>query len=251
MSELDSKGVAQLLLSPLFLLKHIFGIVIPGSLLLMLLSLKGNMLLRQSWTSPFFGYKTKVALFLVLAYIVGSMLTLPLHWAALALKPFASKQEIAPFKHLDPTVRKALIAVFTDGVLLANPTLLDRLALTQSNAAFHIGTGMSLLVAAFVPGDGSLRWLEGVLGIAMFVVGWRIVRGLTDETIGAIAIGHANILAGMTPQQLAIAKAVMASLGLQIADSEPKPVQTIETAQQPLTESPATAHASTQVGTSD
>jgi len=216
MSEIDGKGINQLLLSPLYLLNHILGVLMPGSFFILLLALKGNVLLRNGWTNPLFGYKTKVALFLMLAYVIGSMLRLPLQWFAAAFKPFLQKTPATVFKNQPPEVQKALTAILTDGVLIAKPFLLDRLSLRQSDVAFHVGVGIALLVAAFVPGDGSLRWLEAVLGTAMFVSGFRKGKDLVDETIGAIGIGLAHVIGGMTAQQLAIAKATLSSLGLGI-----------------------------------
>jgi hypothetical protein len=212
MSEIDGKGINQLLLSPLYLLNHIFGVLMPGAFFLLLLALKGNVLLRNGWTNPLFGYKTKVALFILLAYVVGSMLRLPLQWLAAAFKPFQTPATV--FKNQHPEVQKALTAILTDGVLIARPFLLDRLSLLQSNVAFHIGVGIALLVAAFVPGDGSLRWLEAFLGTAMFVTGFRKGKDLVDETIGAIGIGLAHVIGGMTAQQMTIAKATLVSLGI-------------------------------------
>jgi hypothetical protein len=224
MSEIDGKGISQLLLSPLFLLNHILGTVVPGALLILLLALKGNVLLRNGWLNPLFGYKTKVAIFLMLAFVIGSMLRLPLQLLAVALKPLLPKTAAPVFASgHNPMVQKMIGAIMTDGVLLARPALSDRLSLFQTDAAFHVGIGTALLVAAFVPGDGSLRTLEAVLGTAMFLIGFRKGVSLSNHTVNIVAVGLADIIGGMTPQQLSIAKAVVISLGLDTASVEVSP----------------------------
>lgn len=229
MSEIDGKGITQLLLNPLFLLNHILGTIVPGALLILLLGLKGNVLLRDGWLNPLFGYKTKVAIFLMIAYVIGSALRLPLTWIGALLKPLRPKVEPI-LKGQQPVVSKMFGAVISDGVLLANPALIDRLSHSQTNAAFHIGTGTALLVAACVPGDGSLRWIEALLGIGMFCAGILKARTYQDEAIGAVGIGFANILAGMTPNQFIVAGAVIKALGLEVKVSTEVAATTSEAA---------------------
>jgi len=222
MGEFDGKGISQLLLSPLFLLNYILGTIVPGALLLLLLGLKGNLMLRNEWLSPLFGYKTKVAIFALLAYVLGSILRLPIQWISALLKLLIPKRLITQetgsptvlLKGQPPAVEKMLNAVITDGVLLATPSLIDRLSHVQTSATFHIGAGTALLVAAFVPGDGSLRWIEGVLGLGMFYSGLVKAHEFKEHSIAAVGIGMANILASLTPQQIMLAKAAIKSLGL-------------------------------------
>ncbi len=232
MSEIDGKGISQLLLSPLFLLNHILGTVVPGALLILLLALKGNLLLRAGWLNPLFGYKTKVAIFLMLAFVIGSMLRLPLQFVVMAAKSFAPKaaQDAKLFLKEQPeAVRQAITGAMTDGVLLARPALMDRLSLLQTDVAFHLGIGTALLVAALVPGDSGLRWLEALLGLAMFVVGIRKGSQYTDQVWSAIGTGIAGILGSMTPEQIAMAKAVVKSLRLEAFEAQVPQATTAET----------------------
>jgi hypothetical protein len=222
MSEFDGKGISQLLLSPLFLLNYVFGTVLPGALFLMLLGLKGNVVLRDAWLSPMFGYKTKVAIFCVLAFVVGSAVRLPLLWLFAFLR-FVMPKHLFPknevilsqvLKDKSPALSKMLGAVVTDGVLLANSFLLDRLSHTHADAAFHIGTGTALMIAACVPGDGSLRYIEALAGFGMFCAGIKKARLYQEQVLGALGIGLANILAGITPFQVTIAQSVIKTFGL-------------------------------------
>lgn len=215
MSELDSKGINQLLLSPLFLLNTIFGTLLPGILFCLLLGLKGNFLLHQGWSSPYFGYKTKVALFLVVAFVLGSMLKLPFHLISVAIRIARPQLNASTFLPGQPeAVRQAVSAIVTDGVLFARPALIDRLSLVQSDLSFHIGIGTCLIVASLIAGDGSLRVLEGLLGIAMFLMGVRKGVQYQETSIGLIGVGLADILAHMTQPQIAMLKAAIPALGL-------------------------------------
>lgn len=222
MSEIDGKSISQLLLSPLFLMNHILGTLVPGAVLILLLALKGNMLLHAGWVNPLFGYKTKVALFVMLAFVLGSMLKLPLQLMSMAIKPFVPNPapESAFLNGQPDVVRQILGAAMTDGVLLARPPLMDRLSLLQTDAAFHIGMGTALLVAAFVSGDGSLRLLEVLLGFAMFLVGVRKATHYNQQALSIVGIGIVDILGKMTPQQITMAKAVIKSLGLGATEAE-------------------------------
>src|SRR5271168_159122 len=91
MGDLDSKSVNQILLGPLFLLNHILASIVPGALLLLLLALKGNVLLRNEWLSPVFGYRTKLAVFLLLGFVLGNILRLPIWWMGGAVKLLPAK----------------------------------------------------------------------------------------------------------------------------------------------------------------
>jgi hypothetical protein len=228
MSEIDGKGISQLLLSPLFLLNHILGTVVPGAVLILLLALKGNLLLRAGWLNPLFGYKTKVALFVMLAFVFGSMLRLPLQLLALVIKPSSPKPPEEFLKGQPDVVRQIVSAAMTDGVLLARPTLMDRLSHLQTDVAFHIGMGTALAVAALVSGDGSLRLLEGLLGLAMFLVGIRKGMKYNEQVLSVVGIGIVDILGNMTPQQISIAKAAIKSLGLGTIEAQ-VPLATTET----------------------
>lgn len=219
MVEMDPKGINQLLLSPVFLLAQILGIIIPGALLMLLLGLKGNAMLRGVWLSSPFGYKTKVAIFLLLAYIFGSVLKLPLICIR-SLRKETPPDVPAWLQKQTPEIRQMLVGVVGDGVLVSTPGLLDRLSIIQADAAFHFVTGTALLIASIIPGDGYLRWLEAIIGVFMCWAG--IVKGLRykNEIWSMIGIGWASILGRMSPQQFTIAIAVINSL--KRADATPE-----------------------------
>jgi hypothetical protein len=73
--------------------------------------------------------------------------------------------------------------------------------------------GTALLVAASISGDG-LRLLEGLLGLAMLLVGLQKAKHYNEQALSAVGIGIVGILGNMTLQQITMAKAVIKSLGL-------------------------------------
>lgn len=210
---MDNKDLSQLLLSPLFLFNHILGVLAPGALLILLIALKGNKVVEHLWLQAPLGYKTKVAVFVLFAYIAGSVLKLPISLISAFTKRFSPTLPFA-LKGQSEEVSKMLRAIVTDGAILSMPGLMDRLSLFQADAGFHFGAGMALLIAAMIPGDGILRLVELALGGGMCWAGIRKARTYTDEAVGLVGIGLANVVARMSPQQFSVASAIFKGLGI-------------------------------------
>ena len=98
---------------------------------------------------------------------------------------------------------------------------MDRLSLLKADAGFHIGTGTALLIAAFIPGDGSLRGLEAFVGVAMFCVGSWKSRQCQDQVWHIMGVGLANVIGRLTTQQIQIAAAIINSLRVDSAKGDP------------------------------
>ena len=218
MDYLESKGISQLLLSPLFLLNEILGTIVPGALLILLLGLKGNVLLREGWMNPLFGYKTKIAIILLLAFVFGKMLRLPLHFLAAVIRRLKPEKppEVPDFlKGQSAYVRQIVDAAMAEGVLVARPVLMDLVSFLQSDVTFHIGVGTALLVAACVYGDGAfLRGLEAILGLAMLSLGMKKSVDFANQKERVIGIGLVDIIGNMSVEQMGWAQALMQSFGL-------------------------------------
>jgi|HubBroStandDraft_4_1064222.scaffolds.fasta_scaffold900915_1 hypothetical protein len=104
--DVDHKGINQLLLSPLYLFDQLLSTVIPGALFMLLLALKGNATVRILWYQSPLGYKTKIAAFTVLSFVVGHVVKLPLSLIGLLRK---NKEDISAlpesWKRQAPEVR--------------------------------------------------------------------------------------------------------------------------------------------------
>jgi hypothetical protein len=212
MIDTDAKGVHQLLLSPLFLLYELIAIVIPGLVLLALLGLKGNKLLYDAWVSPHFGYKTKITMFLVLGYIIGSILRAPI--ILLQARKTKPSAEFTGWLKTQPREVQTLVSgAITQGAILSTPGLVDRLSVLQTRAAFHVGTGIALITASCISGDGRpLRLLEFSLGVLMCCAGIILARAYSDETLRMIGVGFASLLGRLTEPQIKIFSAVTKSV---------------------------------------
>jgi hypothetical protein len=215
----QAKGLSQLLLSPLFLFREVLGTIIPGALLLLLLAYKGSPVLHHVWLDSPFGYRTKIALFLLLAYIVGKALVTPLLFViasrriygriATEVRAPTAGPPAPPGGRPGPEGEAAsymLQGAVVRGPILWTRGLEDRLSILQSNAAFHVGTGCALLVAAAFPGD-NLRGTEALLGFAMLVVGIHLGHESNKEYVRFVGTGLFDRLVNMTPQQIQIVAA--------------------------------------------
>src|SRR4029077_13661143 len=152
--------------------------------------------------------------FILLSYVVGHLVKLPLSLVV----SFRKKEDISglpdSWKKQTPEVRKILKGMVIDGALLSNPGLIDHLSVTKAEAGFHVGTGTALLLAALGPGDGSLRWLEALIGLAMFWVGVSKVKEYTGRVLETVGVGLANVFAKMSTQQLQLTAALFKNLDL-------------------------------------
>ena len=210
--DVDNKGLSQLLLSPLYLFDQTLSTVIPGALFMLLLGLKGNVLLRAFWYQSPLGYKTKIAAFCLLAFVVGHFIKLPL-FLITTLRQMRKKEDISGLtenlKKQTPEVRTMLKGMILDGALLAMPGLLDRLSLIKADAGFYLGTGLAFTLAAAFPGDsGSARWVEATFGFALLWVGIAKGREYTNHILSTVGIGLANVVGKMTPEQVRVSAAL-------------------------------------------
>src|ERR1700686_1573251 len=137
--EMDHKGINQLLLSPLYLFEQMLSTVIPGGIFISLLCLKGNALLRTLWYESPLGYKTKIAAFILLAYVVGQLVKLPLSLIFTLRKQDDISGLPDSWKKQVPEVRKMLKGMVIDGALLSTPGLMDRLSVIKAEGGFCLG----------------------------------------------------------------------------------------------------------------
>jgi hypothetical protein len=204
--DVDNKGLNQLLLSPLYLFDQLLSTAIPGALFMMLLSFKGNLAVRAFWMQNVLGYKTKIAAFCILAFVIGHFIKLPLTLIA-SLRQ--NKEDISGLsEHLKkqtPEVRAMLKGMIFDGALLSMPGLMDRLSVIKAEAGFHLGTGIAFLLAAGFPGDSAhTRWFEAAFGLALLWVGVAKAKAYATQTLATVGVGLANIVGKMTTEQMQI-----------------------------------------------
>ena len=190
-AELKS-DLQRTLLGPLSLATELFGALIPGLVFLILTCVK----LR--WVTPVLsytlaGYVTKAVIALLASYVIGkvslsaiSVVSDSVKWLAGKLKP--NKEEPLP---ANPTALQSLLRVvsklarsgpwfttFLGGLvgasILSNKSdLFHHYTASQAEESFHLNTGLLLIVASLIPGDGHFRVLEVGAGAILLAGGIR------------------------------------------------------------------------------
>jgi hypothetical protein len=182
------------LLGPLSLATELFGALIPGSVFLIIMCVK----LR--WATPILtntlvGYVTKVVLALLASYVIGKVSLSAISLVRDSVTSLAGKlksSEEEPPAPTNPTaLQSLLIAVakwvrnsppwfttFLGGLvgasILSNKSeLFHHYTASQAEAAFHLNTGLLLITASLIPGDGHFRWLELGAGAILLAGGVR------------------------------------------------------------------------------
>jgi hypothetical protein len=182
------QGVDRLLLAPVFLLYEIVSVLIPGLLFVVLLFVKGNHSLVAAMQSQLLGYKTKLSIAALFAYVAGKVFNLP------ANSLFKSsvdrwRAEIAkPGPKLQSSREAFATGVFLLPGLFAREHILDYIIVQAMNAAFQLSTGLVLVVSSLFPGD-HLRFVEALVGLVLSVFGYRAFMNL--PTILAALLGLA------------------------------------------------------------
>ncbi|MBI4166810.1 MAG: hypothetical protein HY508_13875 [Acidobacteria bacterium] len=215
LAEKSAEGSQKLLLAPFYLVTEIFGALIPGILFALLLVGKGNALAINGLGSDLIGYKTKIVAGLIVCYIVGTILRIPIElsggWVfggpALISKD-AFKQEGG----------KDMLAYFLGG-MVAFPALLgkrrgiDYLAAVYTMSTYYCTCGMALILAGLIPGDGPLRYVEFILGLLMLFVGFLKLRSIFQLAIALIGLSAADWLGKIPTGSIPSILSILASIG--------------------------------------
>ena len=210
------------LLGPLSFAIDLFGALIPGSVFLILTCVK----LR--WVTPILtyaivGYVTKVVLAFLASYVIGKvslsvigLVTDSVTWLAGKLKTSKVEPPAA-----NPTALQSLFRVvskliksgpwftsFLGGLLgasiLSNKSdLFHHYTASQAEESFHLNTGLLLVVASLIPGDGHFRWLEVGAGAILLAGGIR--RTFQSHLLMAGSFGMAlnDYLTSHSPEKVA------------------------------------------------
>lgn len=171
------EGIRNLLLGPMTLLGELMGALVPGVLFLLLLIAKRVPAAASAVAWDGFGYKTKVACGLLIAFVVGKVFYIPL----MSL-PNLFVRRTAKFKLVDPKKNGTLWEQLTPearhlfgGIFavefLKGATAWEHLNVAYAETTFRLSTGAVLVVASAIPGDGRLRWVELLIGTLFIVYG--------------------------------------------------------------------------------
>ena len=208
-----AEGAAQLLLRPVYLLVEIVVAALPGALFCILLVAKGNRSAMAALQTSLVGYKTKLLLAFVICYVIGKVFRAPLEMLEAYL--FGRMADKDKSKNAE-----SMLWYFVGGAvvlpgLMGSPWL-DYIVLGQATVSFYLTTGSVLLVASFIPGDGSLRFVELLAGCLMLLAGLLQMKkfGLAMVALlgGSLMEQLQKIPLTYLPTGLKIAQVVLAAL---------------------------------------
>jgi len=207
------EGITGLLLAPFFFVTEIFGVLMPGALFFVLLCAKGNPFAEAVLRTGIVGYRTKLVVCLLVSYFLGKVLSLPesILTNMMVRKAFPKKAE-EPEKN---ELRK-ILEFFVGGaiilpLLFGRSRTIDYIAIAYTDVAFHTTSGFALLAASAIPGDGSFRYVELIVGVAMFLVGLQKAKGLALAVAAFLGMSVTDLLAKLPPSTIAaVIKAALA-----------------------------------------
>jgi hypothetical protein len=209
------------LLGPLSLATELYGALIPGSVFLILVCVK----LR--WITPILtytliGYVTKVVVALLASYIVGKVSLSAISLVSDSATSLAGK--LKPTKEeppaANPTVLQSLLNVvsklvksgpwftsFLGGLLgasiLSNKSdLFHHYTAGLAETSFHLNTGLLLITASLIPGDGHFRWLEIGAGAILLANGIRKTFESRLITAGSFGMVLNDYLTSHSPEKV-------------------------------------------------
>lgn len=186
-------GLSQLLFAPVFLVGEILGVLLPGLLFCLILLLKGHRTTFAPFDLTFLGYRTKLFAFLLIAYVIGKILTAPFRLSLSIIieksRTFGNKKpDEKSLSEIKPEWAYALAGAVTVPTMLDRPRIVDYLMMGFATMNFTIGTGLGLLILSFVPGDPlGARILEGASGAILVVETWK-----STKTIGGAVVVFAG-----------------------------------------------------------
>ena len=230
---LDLKpDLSRLLLGPLSLATDLYGAIIPGCVLIIIVCVK------KHWASlvltyPLLGFKSKIAITLIASFVVGKVL---LSGFALfsAISSWLMKGVVARLKvrieARNPTVPEEpppstrlgvfvtallnileahqIVRAFVGGLLTGTAVkkfqLLDNYSAHNSIVTFHLGTGTALIVCSCIRGDGGFRSLELIAGVLLLISGLRAAPGRRDFFPTAVGVALNDFLSNLPPEQFSV-----------------------------------------------
>lgn len=204
----------RLLFGPVFLASEVMGTVVPGLLLYLLLALKGNHLAVSLFQIGGLGYRTKLLCALFVGFMMGKILGTP--YAMLQSGMFTGKTALQVPKTEFSEGREAALKMAMGAVLM--PSLLgksrglDHLMMANATIYLNLSSGLALLAASAVPGDGALRYFEFGFGLLFLIAGYYLAKAFRTMLLAFIGLSVAELLQKIPIQNVpAVFKAALAA----------------------------------------
>jgi hypothetical protein len=214
------------LLGPLSLATDLFGAFLPGCVLVLLVCIK------KRWVAPILsypavGYKTKVVIALLTAYVMGKVALSVIglvqelfKWVTRKIggsrssKPTQAQQKstnqlqfvlsvLAKLLADSSWARSFFAALLGGSIFSTKFQILDHYTAHEAGAAFHLSMGSVLITCSLIPGDGSFRILELAAGLVLLISGIKASYETESLIAGSFGLSLNSYLAGLTPEQQA------------------------------------------------
>jgi hypothetical protein len=170
-----SSALAALLFGPVFLAAEFVGNIFPGLIFYLVLILKKNPLACALFELPFLGYRAKLVVALFVAFVIGKLLGTP--YAMLQAGVFPGNSAVQLEKVKRPKGQELILHLVVGAVvmpsLIGKSRLMDYLAIANAGVYFSFSSGLALMIASAIPGDGqAFRIIELVVGVLFIVAGY-------------------------------------------------------------------------------
>jgi hypothetical protein len=192
-------GASKILLAPVFLLFELIVSLLPGMTLAVLVALKRNPEFIRAFDHLPFGYKTKIAVGLLLCFVAGRVLCFP---ARFLEKWFMDRFQDDRKKNPDanPEMLKSVaVGVFLLPSLFGRSEALTYMMMVRTDCYFSLNTGLALLIASAIPGDGILRLIEFGSGLALAWIGYAWFKQAPKALVALFGMSLAGEIEKLVP----------------------------------------------------
>jgi hypothetical protein len=136
-------------------------------------------------------------LFYVLAVFIQTKIFLP----KATLELFDAAKAGTPWERLTPKARQLILGAVSSPLLNAAGTPWELWAVGQAEVSFRFSTGLALVLASLIPGDGRMRLLEGLAGAYFISFGVIHARKMIDMGFTLLGSTAISVFMNSTEEQ--------------------------------------------------
>jgi hypothetical protein len=195
-------GASKILLAPVFLLFELTASLLPGMTLAVLVALKRIPEFTSAFGQLPFGYRTKICVGLLLCFVVGRVLCFPGRFLE---KWFTRRLQHDLKKNPDANAemfKSVAVGVLFLPRLFGRSEALTYMMLVRTDCYFSLNTGLALLIAAAIPGDGIFRLIELGSGLALAWIGLVWFKQAPNAMIAFFGMSLAGEIEKLVPDGL-------------------------------------------------
>ena len=172
----------RLLLGPLYLLGEFTGAFLPGCILLALLYSKGVGPVVSGINSGGLGYRTKLALAGLAAYIIGKSISSAIEW----VQDLIPGSEPEFFAKMEEVPKQIILGAAMGPLFRSRGGELEYYVAVHAGVMFELSSGLALVIASAIPGDKT-RLIQVAVGLLLLASGIR--RRLAQQKVLFMVLG--------------------------------------------------------------